>query len=411
MEIEIDYSKLHTLVTHLCPDFDALVSTYLVKRAFPHAAIEFTPMGSRIEKEDKRHLFLHIDTGGIHHDHHHIFGYCRACFEKTGQLFLVPHDKSFENMKCPNCGVYVKDSKMGHFDRTLSSTYVVSHDNEILRRLPGSIKKSRAFKPLIEAVNLWDNAKYDTVGDGGKDLLSCELRNHSHIFKLMEGNNLHYTERTHEHARERLVYAFTVLDRLFHENRADLLVSIDGDQDKLAIDSYDAAFHKNLFEVKDGAIFRTEHGQAIMYEDFDHNPKIIYSFFEYFGYQTTKDNWTGISSAPNAAQLSLVFEAIRKRIDEKKLGGNYPGNKGEDGEVIIVAGDHIILFDPDSPSRLTNASENPKRISVNAKRFKEEMVETHGMLRLFFNSFSKDSRSYEDVWHDYKHEKKLRKVA
>jgi len=417
--MNISYDRIHTIVTHLAPDFDALVSVYLLKRAFPHAEIKFTPMGSKLETEDEKGVIFHSDTGGVHHDHHHLAGYCKKCsgeFSANNQdveIFLIPQAK-WDDLKCPKCGSHISETG----ERTISSTFLVARDPEVLKRLPGSIKHSKAFMPLINDVNLWDNARFDSVGQNGKDLLATELKGFAHIFTLLEGFNILHPKPNQGDSERRLEYEFSLLDRLFHEDRSDLLVSIQNHVDYDCIGSYESAFKHSLTVVNDGAKFlmKDNKGMGTIYEKINmssHNPKVIYQFFNLFGYQENENGWTGCSVNGKAGlKLTLFYEAIRKVIEQKNLFGNYPGLKGEDGEIILVAADEIVLYDASSPTKaspsggheLEKLKKESKRISVNNERFKKEFINNHDFLRLLHHSFSGESRSYEQIWRDYKEE-------
>ncbi len=369
-------------------------------------------MGSKLETEDKEGILLHTDTGGVHYDHHHLFGFCPNCLKGFNELFVIPSD-SWDKMECPNCHKRLAD---GHkADRTITSTFIIANDKEIVNRLPDSIKHSQAFWPLIKAVNLWDFAQFQSVGENGKDMLFHEISSHrTHIFKLLEGFNLLHREPTEANAKKRMKFAKIILDRLFHENNADLIIPYKK-AEQAYIDEYDKSFQNALFLAKDGAIFpmrEGNHRQGILYYKItsDQTVDMIYSFFDLFAFQKNDRGRTQCTIANNNT-LNLVwfFEAVKKIIYNEGLLGNYPGKEGEDGEVIIIAADKVVLYDPLSNSRLKTPEENPKRVSVNVKKFEQAMIDNERFLKLVYESFKGDNKSYEDIWREYQNRKKADK--
>jgi len=66
---------MKTIVTHLAPDLDAIVSVWLVKNFFPgwkNAQIKFIPAGKAYENQpvDSNPEIIHVDTGLGKFDHH-----------------------------------------------------------------------------------------------------------------------------------------------------------------------------------------------------------------------------------------------------------------------------------------------------------------------------------------------------
>jgi len=66
-----------TIVTHIRPDFDALIAVWLIKRYYPgfdKAGVTFVPAGETYEKQvvDSQASVIHVDTGLGKFDHHQL---------------------------------------------------------------------------------------------------------------------------------------------------------------------------------------------------------------------------------------------------------------------------------------------------------------------------------------------------
>ncbi len=325
------------IVTHLSPDFDAISSSYLLKKAYPNAKVIFVHNGASSNKKNS----IHTDTGGKDYDHHHLYG-------------------------------------------MLSSTFLVYNDKKIIERLPSFIKKNPLLGKFVNSVNLWDNAAFRMLDKDGKDIISKKGR--GHVFKLMWGCCLMHHGSNRRESSSRLRYCFDLLDRMFMSSNDELIVKEGNGYDENAASAYDDFYRKNLSIIKSGKPFIAGKRKGIYFKNLPigYNPLFILFHFDAFIF---KKNYKSISGAAVRLSLTLenAYQSLKEEIVKKGLLGNYPGKKGADGEVILVGGDRIILFDPNSQSRLKNFGDRRRRISVNNKKFMKNMVNT----KLFFEMIKK----------------------
>lgn len=267
------------IVTHVAPDFDALASSWLIRKYMPgwaEANMQFVPAGTTLEGKtvDSDPDVIHVDTGLGRFDHHQIE------------------------------------------DNTLSATKVVFETIEKDGYVP--VKDSAALSRIVDFVSLIDNFKeayfheptsdiYDfslyQIIEGLKGVMQNDPELAEFTFKMLDATLINFKNkiRAEEDLRKGLVFQSKYGKSLAIENKNDMVI-------KLALKSgFDLVIRQDQFGFlriktfpRDGLDLTTLHTKL---KDLDPNAT-------WFLHSSKKMLLNGSSKNPTSVASKLTLQKV-----------------------------------------------------------------------------------------------------